>query len=86
MTTNHDWYDDWIKDIEDTNKPRGAHGYDNRYQSMQATFIAHGEAFKRAYVAEPFENIQVYNLMCEILGLKPATNDGNLDTVRDMLK
>ena len=67
-------------------KPRGAHGYDNRYQSMQATFIAHGESFKRGFIAQPFENIHVYSLMCKILGLTPAKNDGNLDAVRNMLK
>jgi predicted AlkP superfamily pyrophosphatase or phosphodiesterase len=86
MTTSHKRYDEWVEDIDDLDKPRGAHGYDNRYQSMQATFIAHGTAFKRAYTAEPFENIQVYNLMCRILGLTPAKNDGNLDAVRDMLR
>jgi predicted AlkP superfamily pyrophosphatase or phosphodiesterase len=86
MTTSHKRYDDFTKDVEDINQPRGAHGYDNRYQSMQATFIAHGAAFKKGVVAEAFENIQVYNLMCQILGLKPAKNDGNLDAVRDMLR
>jgi len=86
MTTSHERYDDWIKDVDDLNNPRGAHGYDNRYQSMQATFIAHGASFKKGFVAEPFENIQVYNLMCQILGLKPAKNDGNLDVVREMLR
>ena len=44
---------------------RGAHGYDNKYQSMQATFIAHGAAFKKGKIVEPFENIHVYNLMCK---------------------
>jgi predicted AlkP superfamily pyrophosphatase or phosphodiesterase len=86
MTTSHKRYEDFMKDVEDINQPRGAHGYDNRYQSMQATFIAHGAAFKKGFVAEPFENVQVYNLICKILGLKPAKNDGNLDTVRGMLK
>ena len=65
---------------------RGAHGYDNRYQSMMATFVAHGEAFKKGYVAEPFENIEIYNVMCKILGLKPAKNDGDLNRVRGMLR
>ena len=86
ITTSRERYDDWMKDVTDPEKPRGAHGYDNRYQSMQATFIAHGEAFKRGYTAEPFANIHVYSLMCRILGLKPADNDGNLDAVRGMLK
>lgn len=86
ITTSRERYDDWMKDVIDPEKPRGAHGYDNRYQSMQATFIAHGEAFKNGYTAEPFANIDVYSLMCRILGLKPAINDGNLDAVRGMLK
>jgi hypothetical protein len=37
-------------------------------------------------VAEPFQNIHVYELMCAILGLKPAPNDGKLDSVRAMLR
>jgi predicted AlkP superfamily pyrophosphatase or phosphodiesterase len=56
------------KSSDDFEKIRGAHGYDNKYESMRATFIAHGPAFKKGYVAEPFENIPVYELMCRILG------------------
>jgi len=74
------------KKSDDFDKTRGAHGYDNKYQSMQATFIAHGPAFKKGYVAEPFENIHVYELMCKILGLKPAKNDGSLERVKGMLR
>lgn len=59
---------------------RGGHGYDNELPSMRAIFIAHGSAFKKGIVIEPFENIQVYNVMARILGLTPAPNDGN-DTV-----
>lgn len=70
----------------DFNQTRGAHGYDNRYQSMQAIFIAHGRAFRKGKIVEPFENIHVYELMCKILGLKPANNDGSLKRVRGMLR
>ncbi|HSE37379.1 MAG TPA: ectonucleotide pyrophosphatase/phosphodiesterase [Blastocatellia bacterium] len=59
------------------NGMRGGHGYDNELPSMRAIFIAHGPGFKKGAVIEPFENIQVYNLMTRILGLKPAPNDGN---------
>ncbi|MEO6655939.1 MAG: ectonucleotide pyrophosphatase/phosphodiesterase [Pyrinomonadaceae bacterium] len=86
LTTNHKWYDDWFKGLDDKNQTRGAHGYDNRYQSMMATFVAHGPAFKKGYVAEPFENVEVYNLMCKILGLKPAQNDGDLEHVKKMFR
>lgn len=75
-----------LKKRDGWGRTRGAHGYDNRYQSMQATFIAHGAAFKKGFVAEPFENIHVYNLMCKILGLTPAPNDGNFEVVKEMLK
>ncbi|MEO6049862.1 MAG: ectonucleotide pyrophosphatase/phosphodiesterase [Pyrinomonadaceae bacterium] len=86
QTTSHKRYDDWRKDQDEPDRTRGAHGYDNRYQSMMATFIAHGPAFKKGYTAEPFENVEVYNIMCKILGLKPAENDGDLNHVRGMLK
>ncbi len=83
--TSREWFEK-TKKSADFDKVRGAHGYDNKYESMRATFIARGPAFKRGYVAEPFENIHVYELMCNILGLKPAKNDGDLDLVRGMLR
>jgi len=86
ITTSHKRYDDWYKGEEEKDRARGAHGYDNRYSEMRATFIAHGAAFKTGYVAEPFENVNVYELMCKVLGLKPAQNDGNLNNVRSMLR
>jgi predicted AlkP superfamily pyrophosphatase or phosphodiesterase len=86
ITTSHKRFDEWYKTMDDPDRPRGAHGYDNKYQSMMATFIAHGPAFKKGYVAEPFENVEVYNLMCRILGLTPAKNDGDLDHVKGMLR
>ncbi|MEK6324159.1 MAG: ectonucleotide pyrophosphatase/phosphodiesterase [Acidobacteriota bacterium] len=56
---------------------RGGHGYDNELPSMRAIFIAHGSAFKKGSIIEPFENIHLYNVMTRILGLTPAPNDGN---------
>jgi len=64
----------------------GAHGYDNALPSMRATFIAHGPAFKSGIVVEPFDNVDVYNIMTDVLGLKAARNDGNLSTTRSMLR
>jgi predicted AlkP superfamily pyrophosphatase or phosphodiesterase len=84
-TTNHKRYDDWNID-NDMNQIRGAHGYDNELVSMRATFIAHGSAFKKHLIVEPFVNIQVYNVMARILGLKPAKNDGNFDLANEILK
>lgn len=63
---------------------RGGHGYDNELVSMRAIFIAHGSAFKKGNIIEPFENIHLYNLMTRILGLRPAPNDGD-DTLADAI-
>ncbi len=68
------------------NTIRGSHGYDNELVSMRAIFIGHGDAFRQNYVSEPFNNKQIYNLMCKILGLKPAKNDGDFRVVKDLLK
>lgn len=70
----------------DFGQTKGAHGYDNKYESMRAVFVGHGKAFKKRKTVEAFENIHVYELMCKILGLKPARNDGNLNTVRGLLR
>lgn len=88
MTSDHKWYKKETQNMDEKelSRPRGAHGYDNKYQEMQATFIAHGEAFKKGFVAEPFENVEVYNVMCKILGLKPAPNDGKIDLSSKILK
>jgi predicted AlkP superfamily pyrophosphatase or phosphodiesterase len=66
--------------------PHGGHGYDNQLPSMRAIFIAHGPAIKPGQVVPAFENVQVYNMMCAILGLKPAPNDGNMEAARAVLK
>jgi predicted AlkP superfamily pyrophosphatase or phosphodiesterase len=85
ILTTRESFDKW-KGEESFGKTRGSHGYDNELESMRAIFIGHGEAFKKGFVAEPFQNIEVYNLMCNILGLSAAKNDGNYNKVRDLLK
>ena len=40
---------------------------------FQATFIAHGPAFRKGYVSEPFANIELYNLMCGELTIVKVT-------------
>ena len=84
ILTDRKWFEE-MKVKGETKSLKGKHGYDNRLRSMRAIFIAHGKAFKKGKVVEPFENIQVYNVMARILGLKPAPNDGKFDVARDIL-
>jgi len=64
----------------------GEHGYDNLLPDMGALFIASGPAFKAGLVVKPFQNIHVYDLMAHVLGLRPAPNDGSLDSTSAMLR
>jgi predicted AlkP superfamily pyrophosphatase or phosphodiesterase len=63
----------------------GSHGYDNALESMGGIFIARGPSFRRGATVGPFESIHIYEMVCRILGLEPAANDGNLNAVADIL-
>ncbi|MBU1619367.1 MAG: ectonucleotide pyrophosphatase/phosphodiesterase [Gammaproteobacteria bacterium] len=62
----------------------GSHGYDNNSPAMQAIFVGHGPAFAAGSQIPAFSNIELYNLMCRILGIQPAPNDGNPDWVQSV--
>ncbi|OCT80153.1 hypothetical protein XELAEV_18026967mg [Xenopus laevis] len=64
----------------------GFHGSDNRFESMQALFIGFGPGFKFKTEVEPFENIEIYNLMCDLLGITSATNNGTHGSLNHLLK
>ena len=74
------------KKRSDFSKIRGAHGYDNQLVSMRALFIGRGPGLAKRRTVDAFENIQLYNVMCSILGLTPAKNDGDLNRVRQLLR
>ena len=59
----------------------GAHGYDPRYRELHGLFIAAGPSIRRGVVVPEFQNIHIYNLMCYVLGLTPAPNDGDFSQV-----
>lgn len=63
----------------------GDHGYYNNQSSMYPIFIAHGPAFKQNYTIKSFYNVDIYPLMCFLLGLEPGVNNGTLDNVLDMV-
>jgi len=64
----------------------GAHGYDPADQDMGAVFYATGPDFKRGYTQAEFQNVDIYGLICKILKLDPAANDGDMERVEGMLK
>uniref|UniRef100_A0A7N8XBJ1 SMB domain-containing protein n=1 Tax=Mastacembelus armatus TaxID=205130 RepID=A0A7N8XBJ1_9TELE len=64
----------------------GDHGFDNKITSMRTIFMGHGPSFKFQKTVPEFENIELYNVMCDLLGLKPAPNNGTHGSLNDMLR
>ena len=59
-----------------------AHDYANQLKSMHALFIARGPFFKKSIVVPPFENINIFLMLCHILNITPNKNiDGNLKKI-----
>uniref|UniRef100_A0A8D3CL13 SMB domain-containing protein n=1 Tax=Scophthalmus maximus TaxID=52904 RepID=A0A8D3CL13_SCOMX len=64
----------------------GDHGYDNKITSMQTIFLGFGPTFKFRTKVPAFENIELYNVMCDLLGLKPAPNNGTHGSLNHLLR
>jgi predicted AlkP superfamily pyrophosphatase or phosphodiesterase len=72
---------------EHTNKNRGGHGFNPRTMpEMKAIFFAVGPDVRPGVQLKPFENVNIYPFIAEILGLKPPAVDGTLDVLRPALK
>lgn len=67
------------------NNNKGEHGFDNEVMDMKALFRAVGPDFQRNLMVDPFELVDVYPLMCHLLGIYPEVNDGHLDNTKHML-
>lgn len=55
----------------------GTHGYDNRAESMGATFIGAGPVFPQGARPVEFENVNVYGIVACALDIEPAQTDGD---------
>lgn len=60
---------------------RGSHGFDPALPSMRAIFLARGPAFREGVQLPAFDNVDVYPLLMELVGLEPAPNDGDGDAL-----
>ena len=65
----------------------GQHGYDPRLMpSMKALFVATGPDIRAGVTVQPFENVNVYPLIAQILGLPVGKIDGDLKVLQIVLK
>ena len=66
----------------------GKHGFDNRESDMYASFYAWGPQFKNGLSINGFDNVHLYPLIAEILGLKYDEKDidGKLSVLQKIIK
>ncbi|NWJ10477.1 ENPP4 triphosphatase, partial [Crypturellus undulatus] len=63
----------------------GDHGYDNALPSMHPFLAARGPAFRRGYKQRALSTVDIYPMMCHILGLPPQPHNGTLGNVKCLL-
>ncbi|KAM9001242.1 bis(5'-adenosyl)-triphosphatase ENPP4 isoform X2 [Sarcophilus harrisii] len=61
------------------------HGYDNALPSMHPFLAAHGPAFHKGYKHNTINIVDIYPMMCHILGLKPHPNNGTFSNTKCLL-
>jgi predicted AlkP superfamily pyrophosphatase or phosphodiesterase len=65
---------------------KGVHGYDPRIvPEMRAIFYAEGPDIRKGVVLKPFENVNVYPFLAEILGLDAPATDGSASVLEPAL-
>ena len=64
----------------------GDHGYDPELRSMHGILIAEGPAFRPGTIPAEARTLDLYPLMCALLGLNPAPNDGDDRLARALLR
>ncbi|XP_066532175.1 ectonucleotide pyrophosphatase/phosphodiesterase family member 7 isoform X1 [Hoplias malabaricus] len=64
---------------------KGDHGFSNQEMDMKMIFRAFGPDFKKNFLAEPFDSVSIYPLMCKLLGVNPAPHNGSLTDTELML-
>ncbi|MEO7501436.1 MAG: ectonucleotide pyrophosphatase/phosphodiesterase [Gemmatimonadaceae bacterium] len=55
-------------------RPGGNHGWDPAYPSMHGIFLVAGPRIKNGVMIPPFENVNIYPFLTELLGLTPASD------------
>ena len=63
----------------------GSHGFDPQFSDMHAMMRAVGPDIEHVNLGDT-NNVNVYDMICLLLGIEPAPNDGNAREIANMLK
>ncbi|XP_033737016.1 ectonucleotide pyrophosphatase/phosphodiesterase family member 5-like [Pecten maximus] len=86
VVADEGWTITWDRNYTRRYDTKGSHGYDNRLITMKSIFYAIGPNFKPKFSASPFKSVDVYPLVCELLGMRPSPNNGSLHNTAGFLK
>ncbi|XP_036270994.1 bis(5'-adenosyl)-triphosphatase ENPP4 [Pipistrellus kuhlii] len=75
----------WTIVLNNSSLKLGDHGYDNSLSSMHPFLAAHGPAFHKGYKQCTIDSVDIYPMMCQILGLKPRPNNGTFGHIQCLL-
>ena len=67
-------------------RERGSHGYAPTLPSMQAMFVAAGPSFQQGKRLPRFDNVDVYPMLAQLLGVTPADHDGDVQALKPALR
>ena len=66
--------------------PCGMHGYSNGNPLMNGIFYAEGPDFKKRFSAPQLYATDIYGLLCRLLEIAPAHNDGRIEQIECVLE
>lgn len=75
----------WVSHSNSKGIP-GEHGYNNSLKSMHPFFIAMGPQFQSGASVQIFNMVDIYPLMCQMLHIPDAPNNGSLHVVEKLLR
>jgi len=61
-------------------------GFDSKYKSSHALFIAQGPSFKEDEVVPAIGNVDVYGALCQSLGIPAGRHSGNQTTIQKLMR
>ncbi|KAL8576299.1 hypothetical protein ACOMHN_006222 [Nucella lapillus] len=64
---------------------KGNHGYSNELSSMKPIFFARGPDFRKGVKSTSIRTVDIYPLLCRLLGVKAAPNNGSVEKTTHFL-
>ncbi|KAF8792626.1 Glycerophosphocholine like protein [Argiope bruennichi] len=64
----------------------GSHGYDPyEVPDMRGIFFARGPGLKKNYISPPLQMVDIYGILCELLGIQPLPNNGTKSVTKGIV-